>query len=178
MVVGVMMWVMVVCAARGEDGSGVERRDRGSGLTGVRGSCGRVSRDRGRGGGVAGERRRDGCVGGCGRSGRRGAGHGLVNIELHVVRVEALVRDGLRLGLRLEALRVLLGGSGGDGVSVRVVRCHGLLSCGGERRGGGREGLLRSVGIKDNDVALFEVLDEGVEICEVEPTTCVITALR
>ena len=37
---------------------------------------------------------------------------------------------------------------------------------------------MGSEGVEDYDMALFEVFDEGVEIGEVEPTACVITALR
>lgn len=79
--------------------------------------------------------------------------------------------------LRLNVLGLLLRRRGG-GVGVGVVRGH-LLACGGgEGSSCGSEGLMGSEGVEDYDMALFEVFDEGVEIGEVEPTACVITALR
>ncbi len=42
----------------------------------------------------------------------------------------------------------------------------------------GGEGLMGCIWVKDYNMALFKVLNKCMEVSEVEPTTCVITALR
>ena len=37
---------------------------------------------------------------------------------------------------------------------------------------------MGGIGVEDDDMALLEVVDEGVEVGEVEPTAGVIAALR
>ena len=44
--------------------------------------------------------------------------------------------------------------------------------------GGVGEGLLGCIRIDDDNMALFEVVDEGVQVGQIEPTTCVIAALQ
>ena len=131
----------------------------------------------GRDGGVGGGRgvawRGDGGVGRGRRSGRRGA-RALVHIELHVVRIETLVRNGLLL--RLDASRVLRRVDRHSTVRIGEVGRHGLWGCGG--REGRRERLVRGIGVEYDDMALLEVVDESVEVGEVELTASVVTALR
>jgi len=59
----------------------------------------------------------------------------------------------------------------------------GIRQVGGSLHGGARCGegryveMRRREGVDDDDMALFKVVDEGVQICEIEAATGVITAL-
>ena len=102
----------------------------------------------------------------------------MVDVELHVVRVEALVGDR---GLRARRLVRGQGRRRGRGHARAVlgeVGRHGLRGGGGGDCGGGLgERLLRCIGIDDDDMALLEVVDECVEVGQVQPATCVVAAL-
>jgi len=82
-----------------------------------------------------------------------------------VVMVELKLWLGLMLLLNLwprNLIRVEFGVGGGGGKVVRI----GLV----------RYGL--GARVEDDDVALFKVFDEGMEVLEVETTAVVIAALR
>jgi hypothetical protein len=108
-------------------------------------------------GGVGGEGRREG---GIGRGGAAGGGGGVVDIELHVVWIEAAVVIG-----------------GGE-VVVRIGDVSEVLGTGRLAGGDGELLLWTAKLVDDDDVDLLKVLDEGVEIVDLEAAARVVATLE
>lgn len=136
---------MTVDGAGRKDSRGIKRRYGGT-WGGV--FCGLTKMVKGEGG-MGGEGRREGGVG---RGGGAGRGGRVIDIEFHVVWIEATV--------------VICGGK---------VLTHGL-ACGGE--GGDGELLLWTAILVDNDdMDLLKVLYEGMEIVYLETAARVVATL-